>query len=252
MKKLRHQRPAYAQIAVTLASTKRVLHLSAPEKRLLAYLNVQYRPGKPIVLPIRNTAEALKVKPTAVTAALNGLILAGLVERTKAHVPPSSRGKGRAAEYRLVHRKGSKFGVGHDNQRTETLAVLDHGDEVRIGFIKLLSADLLTLTADLSNAEFDVVWAAGFRNHARDKYGAITDAAAMALSGLRQLLPRAPPRTLSHTVQSLIRRGLLVEVAPAAGRRSMVIAPAGIIANGLPWGKHSRRSQMKVHKHESS
>jgi DNA-binding MarR family transcriptional regulator len=242
MKSRRRQtpKPHYTMFAVTLASTKRVLALSPPAKRLLIFCHMLWRPNKPIVLPVTWTAEQLRMKPETVSGAIGELAVNGLIEKTREHVPPGAGGKPRAAEYKLVHRPTSRYQA---NQRPEQLdrtgvrAVLNHGDEVRVGYIKMRDSDLLPFLRDLSNAEFEILWVVAFRNHARDKFGAISESPAMTVTDLRALLPKLPDRTLRHAVKSLTQRGYVEEIIAAAGRRSTLLAPRGMTATGLPWAR---------------
>lgn len=245
-------KPHYTMFPVTLASTKRVRTLSPAAKRMLIFLNLLWRPDKPIVLPVHWAAERLRVKPETVSAALAELSVARLIERTREHVPPGSGRNPRAAEYRLIHRQKSRYEANQkpgQPDRTGVRAVLDHGDEIRVGYIQMLDDDLLPLLCDLTNAEFEVLWMAAFRNHERDHFGAISGNPVLTVTGLGAVLPQLPARTLRHSVQSLIRRGHLKELMPAAGRRPARLAPTGVTAAGLPWApRRTERATIDPHR----
>ncbi len=226
----------YTMIAVTLASTKRVLKLSPDGKRLLAYFHTLWRPERRIVLVVRTAAETLGTKAATVKRGIDELMKEGLVKRLREHVPPGYRGRGRAAEYAVVHRTRSKFQPNSPQDRTGVFAVIDHGDEKRVGFIKMLSIDLISLLRELSDTELELLWVLAFRNNARDKFGAISADPKMSLTEARTLLPYIPVRSLSHAANSLLGRKLITVVSSASGRRSMTVTPTGIAANGLPWG----------------
>jgi len=231
----RRARPGYTMMPVTLVSTKRVLALTTAAKRLFAYSHVKWRKGRPIVLAVRHTAETIGLRTETVAAALAELIAAGLVERVREHVPPGKTRPPRAAEYRLVHREGTAYRPNEQQPRTGVFAVLDPGDAIRSGYIKMLTEDLMHCLTALPDAEFELLWQVAFRDQARDQCGAIFRLVPLKLSDVQVMIPNMPPRTLRHAARSLIGRRLCVETITAAGRRSMEIAPAGSVANGLPW-----------------
>jgi hypothetical protein len=236
VKRPRKPKPHYTMIAVTLASTKRVLRLTPKAKRLLAYFHSLWRPGKRIVAPVRTVAETLGLKTDTVKRAINELLGVGLIERVREHVPPGYRGRGRAAEYRLIHRPKDSFRPNSPQLRIGVFAVIEHGDEKRIGYIRILTSEFIGLLRDLSDTELELLWVLAFRNNTRDKYGAISADPQMSLTEAHTLLPNIPVRSLSHAANSLIDRKLLTVVSPPAGRRSMTVSPTGVSANGLPWG----------------
>lgn len=143
-------------IALTLVSTKRVLTMTTTAKRLLLFAHMQWRPGKSIVLPVRWSAEKLGLKPGSVSIALNELIAAGLLVRTRCHARPGTPGGSHAAEYQLVHRRKSKYEPNQILDRTGVFAVLDHGDEVRPGWVQVLDTDLLQILRDVPKAPFEL------------------------------------------------------------------------------------------------
>jgi hypothetical protein len=227
-------------LPVTLCSTKRVLSLSSPAKRVWTYCNMQWRPGKPIIVHVRRTAEALKLKPRTVSGALKQLIATSLLERTQEHVPPGIGRVSRCAEYRLPQRRATKYRPNETQEPVGVFAVLDHGDRKRIGYVQLLDSDLLPIIRELSNAELELLWILAIRDHARDRFGAIVGQPTMSLTAACGCLPTIPPRTLRHAARSLLGRGLAREMDGAAGRLSATFTPAGTIADGLPWGRNKR------------
>jgi hypothetical protein len=171
------------------------------------------------------------------------LLEAKLIERTRAHAPPGTPGGSRASEYRLIHRPRSKYAANHPLDRTGVHAVLDHGDEVRVGFIKMLDSDLILLLRDLTDAELEAIWVTTFRNHPRDRVGAISREPMLTVADLRVLLPEMSERTLRHAIKSLVERGFLRVVEASSGRRSATVGPQGVMADGLPWSRKIRKSE---------
>ncbi len=232
----------YTMLAVTFASARRVLALSAPAKLVLLYAHTSWRPGKPILLPVRRVAEALGRDRTTIADGIRELLATGLIERTRDHVRPGKPGaaRGRCAEYRLPHRPHTKFRPGEEQLKSGVFATLDPGDEKRVGYVKVPTASLLSALGNIGNTELQVLWAVGFRDHARDKHGAVANDAHVRVNEVIPLFPAISERQIRRAVRSLTAHGLLREIAPAAGRRSAVIAPAGFVAAGLPWQRDRR------------
>jgi hypothetical protein len=179
------------------------------------------------------------MKAGTVKRGFDELVATGLVNRVRDHVRPGFRGRGRAAEYELVHRTSAERKPGTID-RTGVFAVIDHGDEIEQGYIKIPSGGLLCLLRELSDSELELIWTLAFRNNPRDKFGAIQADATMKLSEARRLLPYMPPRTLNHAATSLLARNLLERVKASSGRSSMQVSPTGIVAVGLSSGRSQR------------
>ncbi len=243
MKRRRLAKAPYTMAAVTLLSTKRVLGLSTPAKRLLLFCQSLWRPGLPIILPVRWTADQVQRRPETVSAAVAELLQAGLIERTREHAPPGTPGGSHASEYRLVHRRKSKYQANSPLDRTGVHAVLDHGDEVRQGYVKIVDGDLVHVLCHFTDAELEVIWVVNFRNHPRNKFGAISQEPTLKVADLRALLPEIPPRTLRHAVESLVKQGQLRLVEASSGRRSATVAPHGVTADGLPWARKKTKAE---------
>lgn len=113
------------------------------------------------------------MKPAKVSSAIYELINTGLLERTQEHVRPGAGHKPLCAEYRLPHRQKGSYRPNEKQKLTGPYAVLDRGDRVRQGYVKLMAGDLMKILVELSDAELEVLWIIAFRNHPRTHGGAI-------------------------------------------------------------------------------
>ena len=237
-------RASYASIPWTLIASKRVRTMSGLGLRVLLCAHALWRGKAPLLLPTATVPCVLGVERVSFARGRDEVTAAGLLAKTRAHIPPGGAGAGvtgmqRAAEWDIPH------------AHRGALVPLDHGDERLAGYWRLMSADLLQLvgverTVDgslrqyLTDDQLRVVIA--LVDGARTKWGALADPEKHRVTA-RDVVDRLPGlklRTAQRALAALESRGLARKVSEASGRRPAVYEPDGLLAAGLPWARKKK------------
>ena len=238
------QKASYASIPRALLELARVRRMSGVALRALLMAHAQWRGKPPILLPVVEISRALGIRRQTFSAALQKLVEAKLLVRTRPYVRPGEAGSqsteaGRAAEWDLPHAaKGMPV-------------ALDPGDERLPGYWRIPSAKLAALVgvrrdADgkvrqvLSNNDLRValVLLAGDRT----KFGALFDTPSdprrkWTAAEIAERLPGIDVRTAQRKLRRLVSENLAVRVVAPAGQRAAEFKAAGALADGLPWAR---------------
>lgn len=205
----------YTSILPGLLASRAYRALSPATQRLHLYAETRFRLHG-FTLPSDTIEEELKVGSSTVSAAKRDLrsleILKKIAEEKRPGHPDAPPGKGLAALHQLPHRlPGAKLGVGDTPWRRE-------GDPWHFqGQWRIHSQKLLAICRRHSAAEIAILIRLHLCNHTDEGGIAPRDRLELSLSELRG--GAMSESTARRAVLRLMERGLVEQVAPAAGRR---------------------------------